>query len=213
MGIRVDPRRPDLRTQQFGIDELDTTAAQDSTTVTGAADTATQDTTTSTTPAQDPTLAAAQDALPKFLAVQPGLVSSSDVVSDTNGLHTAFSQVGEEYTKVRWPITSNRTWTPVASIALPFPSYPLARRGLETLDITGDQLVDFVVPLDAAAPIAVVVSSDGGAWRTLQVNQSDTPEVYLASNPRVINGELVSTGSVKRNHKVDKLVAGDIQCL
>ena len=61
------------------------------------------------------------------------------------------SQVGEESSrKITVADYLNGAWTPVASIALPFPSYPLARRGLETLDITGDQLVDFVVPLDAA---------------------------------------------------------------
>jgi len=82
-----------------------------------------------------------------------------------------------------------------ASIELPEPVYALRDTPIDPADVTGDGLIDFVAYLDAAQPIAVVVSDDGGAWHIVPVADASgiATESYLGGNPHLFNGALVSS--------------------
>jgi len=81
------------------------------------------------------------------------------------------------------------------SIELPAPAYVLKETPIDVADVTGDGLIDFVVHLDAAQPIAVVVSDEDGSWHLLPVvyASGNAAEVYLGGSPHLSNGVLVSS--------------------
>jgi len=81
------------------------------------------------------------------------------------------------------------------SIELPEPAYVLNETPIDVADVTGHGLVDFVAYLDAAQPIAVVVSDDGGSWHLLPVADAsgNATEIYLGGNPHLSNGVLASS--------------------
>ncbi|MBK5222271.1 MAG: hypothetical protein JJE52_05250 [Acidimicrobiia bacterium] len=88
-----------------------------------------------------------------------------------------------------------RGWRTVSTITLPPPDFPFGTgRTVQSADVTGDRQPDFLVPLDAAQTIGVVISSADGEWRALPVTGADgmAAEPYLGVNPRIEGGELLS---------------------
>jgi hypothetical protein len=87
-------------------------------------------------------------------------------------------------------------WKTVAEVVLPPPDYDFGAGGqrVQVGDVTRDGHPDFLVPLEAAQPIGVVISDDGGAWRDLPVIGRDgsASDPYLGLSPRFDGGELVS---------------------
>jgi hypothetical protein len=87
-------------------------------------------------------------------------------------------------------------WTTGGQVMLASPDYDFSTSGpdIQFGDVTGDGQPDILVPLQAAQPIAVVISQDGGAWRALPVQGSDGQpfDPYVGINPRYAGGVLVS---------------------
>jgi hypothetical protein len=89
---------------------------------------------------------------------------------------------------------TNGTATPLATLTLPAPNYGFATRlPIQTADLTGDRVPDFLVRFQAADnDPGTVVSADTGTWKL--VPQSTNPaDVYIGRNPTITNSQLNST--------------------
>ena len=151
-------------------------------------------TSSSTTTVAPPTESAGQ-ALAAFVASHPDAVVHSAPFAYGTGV---VAVVGLEPDLADRSIVvvsiAHGTATPVATLALPAPSYDFARNlPVRIGDVTGDGLPDALVRLEAAdnAP-GVVVSGDGGTWRL--VPQGARPDdVYIGRDPTIVGDQLRST--------------------
>jgi hypothetical protein len=87
------------------------------------------------------------------------------------------------------------TWRTVSTVTLPAPDYTFGtQRAIQSADVTGDRRPDFLVPLEAAQRIGVVISDTSGKWTAVPVQGADgsAVEPYLGVNPRVEAATLVS---------------------
>lgn len=123
------------------------------------------------------------------------LESTSD--GDGKGARRVLARTDSDRRIVDVAEFDGRDWNTVGEVELPPPGFEFAKgvkRTIEFGDVTQDGRTDYLVPLDAAQDIGVVISDAGGAWRTLPVRGSDgvAREPYLGIEPRYENGELLS---------------------
>jgi hypothetical protein len=88
---------------------------------------------------------------------------------------------------------TNGIATPLATLTLPSPNFDFATRlPIQTGDVTGDGLPDFLVRFEAADnEPGTVVSANSGTW-TLVPQSNDPANVYIGRNPTISNGHLDS---------------------
>jgi hypothetical protein len=149
-----------------------------------------------TTASRPPTTANPTVTLHRFLAEHPDVVMHGMPVrygNDTEIATVGFAPDPNHRVIEILDLTSG-TASPLATLLLPAPDYGFATRlPIQTADLTGDGLPDFLVRFQAADnDPGVVVSADTGTWKL--VPQSTNPaDVYIGRNPTITNGHLNST--------------------
>jgi hypothetical protein len=155
--------------------------------------------TTPVPPTTTPRLSTTADptaALARFLADHPDAVAHSTPVAYANNLKIAVVGMAPDpnHRAIDVLDLSTGTASPLATLTLPKPNYAFARGiPIQTADLTGDRLPDFLVRFLAAdnAP-GVVVSADSGTWKLVPQN-ADPTAVYIGRDPTISNGHLDST--------------------
>jgi hypothetical protein len=152
--------------------------------------------TSPTTASRPPTTANPTVTLQRFLAEHPDAVMHSMPVRYANGTEIAAVGIAPDPNHRRIEILdlTSGTASPLATLTLPAPNYDFATRlPIQTADLTGDGLPDFLVRFQAADnDPGVVVSADTGTWKL--VAQSTNPaDVYIGRNPTITNSQLNST--------------------
>jgi hypothetical protein len=150
---------------------------------------------TPTTRESAPTTTSSTTALAAFVAAHPDAVVHSTPIAYGN---TQIAVVGLEPDAHHRAIVvlslADGRASPIANLALPYPYYDIARDlPVQTVDVTGDGLPDFVVRINAAnnGP-GVLVSADGGTWRLIPLSPNPS-DVYIGRDPTIVNGQLHSS--------------------
>src|SRR3546814_16281168 len=84
-------------------------------------------------------------------------------------------------------------WRTVADVALPAPDYPFSEGATIALGAaSADGRVDFLVPLVAAQPVGLVLSSHPGRWDDLPIRAADrtTPGPPAGRTPPFTGGAI-----------------------
>jgi len=134
------------------------------------------------------------NALASYLAAHPDAVVHTELPYRGSTIAIVGSQRGSGDQKAITILSlENGTARPIATLALPYPYYDLARDlPIQSADVTGDGVPDALVRVVAGDnEPGVVVSADGGTWRLVPISPTPT-DVYIGRNPTITAARLTS---------------------